>query len=100
MGIHRSQQSTPRREDQTDVLLVRVEVSGLKRAVGRELLLLYFIAILAAVLLYLAGFVGIAFMTQTYLWSLGFLYSIRLVVFGIRSLRGNAHHEQSHYRSS
>ena len=61
----------------------------MERAIAREVLVIFGVALLAAMLLLLARFAGIAFTTQTYPWSFGTLYMVRVLVWAFRTVRGN-----------
>ena len=63
--------------------------NAMERAIAREVLIFFGVALLAAMLLLLARFAGIAFTTQTYLWSFGVLYGLRVMVWAVRTVRGN-----------
>ena len=59
------------------------------KVIAREVLVVSAVALLAAALLWLAGFVGVAFMGQTYLWSLGLLYGLRILVWALKTVRSS-----------
>ncbi len=61
----------------------------MEKAVARETLVVFGVAALAVVLLLLARFAGIAFTTQTYLWSFGTLYGVRILAWALRAVRAN-----------
>ncbi len=61
----------------------------MEKAVAREILAVFGVAALAVVLLLLARFAGIAFITQTYLWTFGTLYGVRILVWALRAVRAN-----------
>ncbi len=60
------------------------------KVVAREVLIVAAVASLAAVLLVAAGlFIGVAFIWQTYVWSLGALYGARVLLWALRTVRKN-----------
>lgn len=61
----------------------------MEKTIAREILVATALAAMAAALLLLARFAGIPFNTQTYPWSLGILYGVRILVWALRTVRGN-----------
>lgn len=70
----------------------------MERAIAREILTIFGVAAVAVALLLLARFAGITFTTQTYLWSFGVLYGLRVMVWAIKTVR-SGHHASSSLRS-